>query len=84
MTNAETEKLKKLYEIYEQPMYRIAFSVLKNSSDAEDAVSDAFMSIIKKIGSIAERSNGNSVNRQPVDTVRTNAFMNGMVENRLQ
>jgi RNA polymerase sigma-70 factor (ECF subfamily) len=54
MTNAETEKLKKLYEIYEQPMYRIAFSVLKNSSDAEDAVSDAFMSIIKKIGSICE------------------------------
>ena len=46
MTNAETEKLNKLYEIYEQPMYRIAFSVLKNSSDAEDAVSDAFMNII--------------------------------------
>ena len=54
MTKAETEKLHKLYEIYEQPMYRIAFSVLKNSSDAEDAVSDAFMSIIKKIGRIGE------------------------------
>ena len=54
MTNAETEKLNKLYEIYEQPMYRIAFSVLKNSSDAEDAVSDAFMNIIRKIGKIGD------------------------------
>ncbi|MBO5344166.1 MAG: sigma-70 family RNA polymerase sigma factor [Ruminococcus sp.] len=54
MTKAETEKLHKLYEIYEQPMYRIAFSVLKNTSDAEDAVSDAFMSIIRKVGSIGE------------------------------
>ncbi len=54
MTKAETEKLHKLYEIYEQPMYRIAFSVLKNSSDAEDAVSDAFMRIIRKIGRIGE------------------------------
>ncbi len=54
MTKAETEKLHKLYEIYEQPMYRIAFAVLKNTSDAEDAVSDAFISIIKKISSIGE------------------------------
>ncbi len=54
MTKAESEKLHKLYEIYEQPMYRIAFAVVKNSSDAEDAVSDAFMSIIKKIGRIGD------------------------------
>lgn len=54
MTNDEEEKLNELYEIYEQPMYRIAFAVLKNSLDAEDAVSDAFMSIIKKIRSIGE------------------------------
>lgn len=54
MTNAETEKLNKLYEIYEQPMYRIAFSVFKNSSDASDAVSDAFMNIIRKIGKIGD------------------------------
>ncbi len=54
MTKAETEKLHKLYEIYEQPMYRIAFAVLKNSSDAEDAVSDAFINIIRKIGKIGD------------------------------
>lgn len=54
MTKADTEKLHKLYEIYEQPMYRIAFAVLKNTSDAEDAVSEAFMSIIKKISSIGD------------------------------
>lgn len=48
MTNEESDKLKRLYEFYEQPMYRIAFSVLHNSELAEDAVSDAFERIIKK------------------------------------
>lgn len=53
MTHEESEKLERLYKIYEQPMYRIAFAVLRRSDLAEDAVSDAFMRIIgrlKKIG----------------------------------
>lgn len=54
MTNEESDKLKRLYEFYEQPMYRIAFSVLHNSELAEDAVSDAFERIIKKIHNFKE------------------------------
>lgn len=56
MTKDELDKIQKLYAIYEQPMYRIAFAVLKNSSYAEDAVSDAFTCIIKKIGRIDDPS----------------------------
>ena len=54
MTKSETLKLQKLYEIYEQPMYRIAYAVLKNTASAEDAVSEAFMRIISKIGKIGD------------------------------
>ena len=52
MTNDDSDKLKKLYEIYEQPMFRIAFVILKNNEMAEDAVSEAFMRIISKLGRI--------------------------------
>lgn len=52
MTKEESAKLQRLFEIYEQPMYRIAYAVLKDSAAAEDAVSDAFMKIIPKIGKI--------------------------------
>jgi RNA polymerase sigma-70 factor (ECF subfamily) len=48
------EKLKKLYETYEQPMYRIAYAILHNTTQAEDAVSDAFLKIIKNINKINE------------------------------
>ena len=40
MTIKDAEKLQYLYELYEQPMYRIAFAVLRSSSLAEDAVSE--------------------------------------------
>lgn len=49
MTPEDSEKIKTLYEIYEQPMYRIAFAVLKNPELAEDAVSDAFVRIIDRL-----------------------------------
>ena len=42
-------KLLRLYELYEQPMYRIAFAVLHDSALAEDAVHDAFVRIIGKL-----------------------------------
>lgn len=47
MTYQEQQKLHRLYELYEQPMYRIAFAVLHSRSLAEDAVSDAFVTVIK-------------------------------------
>lgn len=45
----ESIKIQKLYEIYEQPMYRIAYAFLHNREMAEDAVSEAFVRIIGKI-----------------------------------
>lgn len=73
MTKAETEKLHKLYEIYEQPMYRIAFAVLKNSSDAEDAVSEAFINIIRKIGRIGD-VNSTKTKSYIVKTIKNSAI----------
>lgn len=46
MTQKDADKLKALYELYEQPMYRIAFAVLHSSEAAEDAVSEAFVRLI--------------------------------------
>lgn len=54
MSNEKTEKLEKLYELYEQPMYRIAYAVLQNRELSEDAVSDAFLKIIKNLDRIKE------------------------------
>lgn len=53
MTYDESEKLRRLYELYEQPMYRIAYAVLHSSELAEDAISESFIRIIgnlRKIG----------------------------------
>ncbi len=52
MTGKETEKLKQLYEIYEQLMFRIAYAVLHNNELAEDAVSDSFIRIIERLNRI--------------------------------
>lgn len=54
VTDKEREKAEALYSLYEQPMYRIAFAVLKNPSQAEDAVSEAFVRIIKNISKISK------------------------------
>lgn len=52
MKPEDNEKLNRIYQLYEQPMYRIAFAVLKNPELAEDAVSDAFMRIIDRLNKI--------------------------------
>ncbi len=54
MTSAESEKLRKLYDIYEQPMYRIAFAILGDVGEAEDSVSEAFLRIIRHLRRIGE------------------------------
>ena len=51
----EQEKLKLLYDIYEQPMYRIAYAILLPTDQAADALSSAFLRILpdlKKIGDV--------------------------------
>ena len=54
MTKANSDKLSTLYEIYEQPMYRIAYAVLHDEGLAEDAVSDAFIRIMRKISKFGD------------------------------
>ena len=54
MTKANSDKLRTLYEIYEQPMYRIAYAVLHDEGLAEDAVSDAFIRIMRKISKFGD------------------------------
>lgn len=48
MERYDPEKIRLLYELYEQPMYRIAFAVLRESGLAEDAVQDAFVKLMSK------------------------------------
>lgn len=47
-------KIQRLYEIYEQPMYRIAYAILHNASQSEDAVHDAFVAIMKSKAEIGD------------------------------
>ena len=54
MTQENSDKLKLLYEIYEQPMYRIAYAVLHDEGLAEDAVSEAFIRLIPQLHKIGE------------------------------
>ena len=46
---SDSEKLEQLYELYEQKMYAVAFSILRNEWQAEDAVQDAFVRLLKNI-----------------------------------
>ena len=50
----DKEKLAELYRIYEAPLYRIAYAVLHNHAQAEDAVSEAFCRVIRHIRKIGE------------------------------
>ena len=45
-SSQQKEKLHQLYALYEQPLYRIAYAILHQTEQAEDAVSDAFLKII--------------------------------------
>jgi RNA polymerase sigma-70 factor (ECF subfamily) len=47
-TEEERDIVTRLYIAYEKMMYNIAFGILKNKQDAEDAVSETFIRIIRK------------------------------------
>ena len=47
-SSQQKEKLHQLYALYEQPLYRIAYAILHQTEQAEDAVSDAFLHISTK------------------------------------
>jgi RNA polymerase sigma-70 factor, ECF subfamily len=46
-TRAEEETLAALVSEYAGTLYRVAFSVLRNSADAEDAVQEAFLRVLR-------------------------------------
>ena len=50
----DDEKLSLLYELYEQQLYWVAYSVLHQEQQAEDAVQDTFEKLVKKINGIQE------------------------------
>ena len=43
------ERIEKIYQLYEQKMYWIAYSILGDVSDAEDAVQDAFLKLVRLV-----------------------------------
>lgn len=50
----DDEKLSLLYELYEQQLYWVAYSVLHQEQQAEDAVQDTFEKLVKKIYGIQD------------------------------
>lgn len=53
-TPEEKSKFEQLYRLYRQDMFKMAYGILKNKYDTEDAVHEAFMRVIKKLTKISE------------------------------
>ncbi len=52
--HAKEQALAALVEQYASTLYRVAFSVLRNASDAEDAVQEAFLRVLRHRDSLDE------------------------------
>ncbi len=52
--NPDEDFINKLFSDYRQMMYKVAYSILGNRSDSEDAVQDVFLWIIDNIEKISE------------------------------
>lgn len=52
-TEEEKSLVEDLYIKYEQDMYNVAFSILHNKYDAEDAVQEAFLRVIENLDKIS-------------------------------
>lgn len=53
-TRAEEDALAALVTGYASTLYRVAFSVLRNPADAEDAVQEAFLRVLRHRDTLAE------------------------------
>ena len=53
-TPEEKSKFEQLYRLYRQDMFKMAYGILKNKFDTEDAVHEAFMRVMKKLTKISE------------------------------
>lgn len=71
MLNSRRDKIQKLYRLYEQPLYRIAYAILHQVEDAEDAVSNAFLIIIQNIDKIGK-----------ADSVETRQYVISIIRSR--
>ena len=54
-SDSDRELVESLYERYEQMMYNVAFSILHNRAEAEDAVQTSFVRIIDNLQNIFEK-----------------------------
>ena len=50
----EADRLLSVFRLYEQKMYHIAYAILHDSYEAEDAVMDAFVRLLEQNYSIAD------------------------------
>ncbi|MBT2685966.1 RNA polymerase sigma factor [Bacillus sp. ISL-37] len=50
--NKDFEKMEELYELYEQKIYYVAYSVLNNIQQAEDAVQETFITLYQHIDKV--------------------------------
>jgi RNA polymerase sigma-70 factor (ECF subfamily) len=55
-TQEDTDKFTEIYNKHKSTMHSIAFSILKNTQDAEDAVQEAFLKLARNILKIDEVS----------------------------
>ncbi|MGQ0513269.1 sigma factor, partial [Bacillus sp. D-CC] len=49
VTNNDYEKMEELYELYEQKVYYVAYSILNNIQQAEDSVQETFITLYKNL-----------------------------------
>ena len=69
----DKEKLSALYRLYEKPLYRIAFAVLHDHAQAEDAVSEAFLRVIRHISRLGEPDSPQT-KQYMIRVIRSTAF----------
>ena len=53
-TEEERDLVTRLYNMYERKMYVIAYGILKNKQDAEDAVSESFIKLINNLDKVSD------------------------------
>lgn len=69
-TPEEKSMFEQLYRLYRQDMYKMAYGILTNEYDTEDAVHEAFMRVMKKLTKISE-----------IDCPQTHAYLLIIVKN---
>lgn len=70
----DREFCRKLSEQFDSAMYHVAYGILKNSADAEDAVQESYIAIINNLDKIS-RENCHKAWNYIVTIVRSRAIM---------